>query len=358
MSIRDRINRAFLNATILVLETLSDLVVILRSWIGLIILGFVFSYYTGISFDRTTIIGELGSRIFGYVLFSVVFVVTWVFGEPIERGLERISQIRRDSINYKSILEGGHYFLYLRPFESTGKYDFFSASDCDTFVERLLMHKDRSVYGFKGDIEEAIEQELRGYGPLIAAGRPGEFIGAGRIELTEEMWQQDIKALMFESQAIVCIPSTSAGTLWEVALILNTPSLLAKTVFVCPPKSNERYTYFNKSDRLAWDEVRVSLPVTNYELPAATLEPFALHISPNIHGEVSNKFVLLDREDVGGSVARALRNVSAEIDASYVWADRLERLPSFLQDILALFGIIAFISAWFGLTIVLLWFWT
>ena len=129
--------------------------------------------------------------------------------------------------------------LYLRPFGLTGKLE---------------------VGGV--DLETAFAYALAPFLPLIALGRPGEAIGAGRIQTRDEMWQADILRLLDAASFILLIPSHRQGTLWEIDR-LKERCLFGKTILVMPPElriEDCRYSEIWSRAVKALDENGVYLP--------------------------------------------------------------------------------------------------
>jgi len=76
---------------------------------------------------------------------------------------------------------------------------------------------------------------LDSYAPLIGLGLPGEQVGAGRIQTTDESWQTEFLRLASGARLILLIPSLRKGTAWELNTILGDVTLLSKTIFIIPP---------------------------------------------------------------------------------------------------------------------------
>jgi hypothetical protein len=74
---------------------------------------------------------------------------------------------------------------------------------------------------------------MRWLSPIIGLGRPGEAIGAGRILTSEEEWKTIAARMIDQAMYIICIPSSHAGTLWEIDRIVEC-GLLSKTFFIMP----------------------------------------------------------------------------------------------------------------------------
>lgn len=161
--------------------------------------------------------------------FSILlFFSTWVFiAHHLEKRLSRrrleIIQKERDRIagNISKMLEienlvnettPVNFGLYLRAFMTTNK-----------------LH----VKGF--DFETLLAYSIAPVLPLIALGQPGEHLGSGRIQTTDEHWQEEILRLMDASRLILIIPSHRAGTLWEIET-LREKGYIEKTIFIMPPE--------------------------------------------------------------------------------------------------------------------------
>lgn len=104
-----------------------------------------------------------------------------------------------------------HFGVYLRPFFVTGQLP---------------------VAGI--DVETALVYSLQPVLPIIALGQPGEHVGAGRIETSEDSWQAEILPLLEDASLIMVIPSHRSGTRWEIG-VLRRHGYLDKTVFIMPP---------------------------------------------------------------------------------------------------------------------------
>jgi hypothetical protein len=99
---------------------------------------------------------------------------------------------------------------------------------------RAFMTTDKlHLKGF--DLETVLAYSIAPTLPLVALGKPGEHLGAGRIQTTDEHWQEEILRLMQGARLILIIPSHRAGTLWEIATLQN-GGFLDKTIFIMPPE--------------------------------------------------------------------------------------------------------------------------
>jgi len=119
------------------------------------------------------------------------------------------------------------FSLYLRSFETTGRMPFEAEM---MGVEVANNMGDDAVADFETSLAHAVENGA----PMLALGRPGEQIGAGRILTTEEGWQGDLSLLAREATVIFLAPSTRPGTMWEIDWLIDA-RLLHKTIWVQPP---------------------------------------------------------------------------------------------------------------------------
>ena len=101
---------------------------------------------------------------------------------------------------------------------------------------RAFMTTDKlRLKGF--DLETMLAYSIAPALPLVALGKPGEQLGAGRIQTTNEHWKEEILRLMQSARLILIIPSHRAGTLWEIATLRN-GGFFDKTIFIMPPELN------------------------------------------------------------------------------------------------------------------------
>lgn len=88
----------------------------------------------------------------------------------------------------------------------------------------------------KHTLEEELATALSGRGPVIALGIPGEKmtpLGAARDYASANDWQNAIRQMMRDAQAIVVIAGTSPGLGWELAEIRQ-HGFLTKTIVTVP----------------------------------------------------------------------------------------------------------------------------
>jgi hypothetical protein len=174
----------------------------------------------------------------GWPIASLL-VALWIL-ETYLRGVRlRLAQRRVDGLaadvnclldqsSYAGTRPNGPFAVYLRPFYSTNRLH-LGGSDLETLL----------AYSFLPHM------------PIIALGKPGEHVGAGRVQTSDTDWRDDITRLVDASEMILCIPSATEGTLWELALLAQR-NLLDKTVFMMPPATGQ-VNYARE-----WERVRAS----------------------------------------------------------------------------------------------------
>lgn len=146
------------------------------------------------------------------------------------------------------------YAVYLRPFASTGEIE-------DVGISTPAMGL--GVTGVQIELEEQIERAVRELGALVALGQPLEHIGAGRIPVAESEWRDAIKLILSQARLIIMLPSARAGTLEEVAMLIDT-GLINRTVLIDPPNLG-RSKKFNQPAE--WSQVREAFAGRGFQLP-------------------------------------------------------------------------------------------
>ena len=133
------------------------------------------------------------------------------------------------------------YFLYLRPFVSTGGLPLVTESKTSTTSKSLYISQPMfSSHDTTEDLETVLARTVLPDGMLLALGRPGEQIGAARIALDDETWIAHFRRLAEHARAIFLLPSTHPGTQLEIAEIFEREPWLKKTIFVIPPHKDKR----------------------------------------------------------------------------------------------------------------------
>ena len=170
------------------------------------------------------------------------------------------------------------FVLYLRAFETTGRMH--------VPLYLRLRKLSMGIYQLEtNDVESYISHAVRKVAPLIALGRPGEAVGAGRIVTGDSEWERDVLELMRRARGILLVPSSRPGTLWEIET-LKRENLLHKVVFVMPPRSKG-----GLDTRERWDMARQVLASLGLEAPE--YEPHGLLFEVDHVGKVSNVEPLL-----------------------------------------------------------------
>ncbi|MEQ1617942.1 MAG: hypothetical protein ABL883_06315 [Terricaulis sp.] len=140
------------------------------------------------------------------------------------------------------------YSLYLRPFASTNVIG--ANVGIGMQAERI-------------ELEAQIERATRPIGPLIALGAPLEHIGAGRIQVGDDAWRAAIALLLKHATLIVMLPSSRAGTLQEIGIILGS-ALVTRTVLIDPPNLGTSKTY---NHAIEWAKIQAAFKEASFHLP-------------------------------------------------------------------------------------------
>jgi hypothetical protein len=170
-------------------------------------------------------------------MFILPIVIVQGVGRRVRLHEQRRRQVHRDAyaLSVASARERDtrQVCLYLRPFNSTGHIP---------LVRRLSAESTRMPDGSTirtgtrtwGDIETILAERLEPELQLIALGRPGEHVGAGRIAADDNSWQSTFEKVAALADYIVVVPSEHEGTMWELRKLAADPLLLSKTTFIIP----------------------------------------------------------------------------------------------------------------------------
>lgn len=129
------------------------------------------------------------------------------------------------------------FFLYLRPFKSTGKLYSDTVKNMPFPLSFIKVPFTKNI----SDFEYNLRQALLRYGTVLGFGVPGEHIGVGRVESTEDKWRTEIQNLISKAEIIFCVPSSQDGIFWEIQQIIRSENILRKTIFFVPPSTSARF---------------------------------------------------------------------------------------------------------------------
>ncbi len=144
------------------------------------------------------------------------------------------------------------FVLYLRAFDTTGKLK------VPIFMFDFQLNRLRVTNEFESYFSHAVRKT----GPLIALGRPGGNIGAGRILTSDNTWKDDLTLLAEQAKLILIIPSDHTGTFYEMEMIRHNEHLADKCVFVMPPTVRRGFDW-----GVHWREAREKAASIGLTLP-------------------------------------------------------------------------------------------
>lgn len=141
-------------------------------------------------------------------------------------------QIKRDikAVLLLDRLQQGYeepFSLYLRSFSQEEKLKRRKGFWWYILIEGDIFGIDRET------LDLMISSEVRDSYPMIALGRPGEKLGAGRLPSTDTDWQALILLLMERAKVIFMVPSISKGVIWEMEILSR--HYYEKTIYIMPP---------------------------------------------------------------------------------------------------------------------------
>ncbi|HXV82750.1 MAG TPA: hypothetical protein VEG60_23035 [Candidatus Binatia bacterium] len=297
--------------------------------------------------EQSLLVHKLFSVMGGVEVVIVLALVLLALGTWLRRRLIKLRQAENDRIAQQIMskfradpaVPVAEFYLYLRAFETTGKLR----------VPLYLRLRKISIGLFQlvtSDTESYVSNAVRSIAPLIALGRPGEAIGAGRIVTEDANWMADILILMKRAKAILLVPSSRPGTLWEIET-LKREGLLKKVIFIMPPRTKGE---FDTKER--WEAARQALVSHGLEAPKHQERGLLFAVGPD--GKVSNvepmllnsvrqvrksmKRMMSDDPPKGGLFrAIAVADRRTRRAAFLGWAETLRQLSPYALGALAIF---------------------
>ena len=134
------------------------------------------------------------------------------------------------------LLPGG-YVLYLRPFGWDGRGSAIGPAAASQIVWAAIVRSSRTY-------EERLERMFKGFGPMIAVGRPGESLpggsGAYRSYIGHD-WHGTVSGLIDRAGLVVLGAGPNAGTVWEYREVVRRCDPYRLVVMVTDPNSYEEF---------------------------------------------------------------------------------------------------------------------
>jgi hypothetical protein len=191
------------------------------------------------------------SVIFAWFAYFLRVCSSFLISEDMQTRQSALDNFAEKTIN--SVLKGytpTKFSVFLRPFDVTNKLGpsgtipldqvpfkfsrFFSGRPplATTAQERFEAIEDMKEY-FSDELEHIVARAAGPMCPLVALGKPGEALGAGRFTATDERWKQIVELLISKAALLIVVPSAHAGTIYELRFIVSN-GLLSKTAFIMP----------------------------------------------------------------------------------------------------------------------------
>ncbi|CUS33135.1 membrane hypothetical protein [Candidatus Nitrospira nitrosa] len=181
-------------------------------------------------------------------LMAIVPVTLFLLVEQTAR--DRLAAEVLANIQDSSLTTKTSFVLFLRPFSSTGQLQAPSLF-ASPFSLRINTY----------ELEDYFASALKNIGPMVALGKPGENVGAGRVYVAEEDWHNKFILLARTASVILILPSSRAGTLWEISW-LKSNGMFRKCIYVMPPEKTRTQYWVN-----LWQEATTELSKEGITLP-------------------------------------------------------------------------------------------
>jgi hypothetical protein len=153
-------------------------------------------------------------RVFGGFSSFLLFLAIAAILKILEWLLRLIRTIPRD---IEKIVSNSHrrLVLYLRSFDSDDEIG-------GSWVVNIIPFVSMSIYKIRS--ETLLVRSLSKVGSVVALGRPDEKIprlGAYRLFVSDEEWQEKVRSLLDRAQLIVFKPGKSLGLFWEFEEVMT-----------------------------------------------------------------------------------------------------------------------------------------
>ncbi len=124
--------------------------------------------------------------------------------------------------------------------------------------------------------EQSIADRFNDLGPLIAVGEPGEklpHIGAARVHLNDDEWQDAVIGWVGDARLIVMIAGPTEWIRWELAQILEKQRLGELFILIPPRPASKALAKTSASIEDRWRNIRTAFVNTAWEDALGKIDP-------------------------------------------------------------------------------------
>ena len=154
----------------------------------------------------------------------------------------------------------GNVFLFLRPFELEGQLPVPNPRRRFSTPLSPSYYSEPEVIDFEVLIAEALEPS----GVTLAIGERLQVLrGSSKVGTAGRLWQDDFRLIAAAASAIVCIPSDSPSSAWEIGQLVAS-GLIRKTLFIIPPSQRSGLSSLETWERVRNHLEEHAIPVPPY----------------------------------------------------------------------------------------------
>lgn len=129
------------------------------------------------------------------------------------------------------------------------------------------------------DAEQELADAIGSRGQLLAIGDKKLSYGAGKVLVSDDVWQATFAQLVDAAKIIFILPGPTSSTLWEIAQIRENASLLQRAVWIMPREG----TMAGGDDDKLWDDtIDLIFRRVGVTLPAYTETGCYFRIYPDL----------------------------------------------------------------------------
>lgn len=124
--------------------------------------------------------------------------------------------------------------------------------------------------------EQSVADRFNDLGPLIAVGEPGEklpHIGAARVHLKDDEWQDAVIGWVGDARLIVMIAGPTEWIRWELAQITDKKRLGELFILIPPKPASKALAKASASVEERWRNIRTAFANTAWEDALGRIDP-------------------------------------------------------------------------------------
>lgn len=215
---------------------------------------------------------------------ALLLTISWVWRRSFHH-----TQKRRDK-RASMVIEGKvdfQYVVYLRSFSQPSDSDWIR--ELESIITRVFEPKEILITLQSGHDQEPIRPGNQVYEDGLRVG----YLGAGRIQVKNEDWENVVIKLLHKASLILLMPASGTGLLFEAEWIMK-HGLMHKMIFIMPPSSMMEMMFGSVVSQQVWSDAAGDFSRIGMQLPPYNLTGmlFSLDRKGHVSSSVELEFDL------------------------------------------------------------------